>query len=355
MIPGATAAIAGGGIIGLSIAWRLAQQGWRVHVFDQGEMGGEASWAGAGMLAPGGEIEDSSDLAALATASRALYPDFVRQLAASSSSAIDYQECGAIDLAYSAEEWQTLEARALGQATAGIGSKSLTVEEVRIALPCLNTDHLMGAKLYPGDGIVNPRDVVHALVIACRQLNVTLHANCAVEHVAIDDQRALVQTACGAAPYDAAVIACGAWSGNIPLSGVPPLPASEPVKGHLIGYRDHGPTCRVIVRHRQTYLLERANGLLLAGASTEHVGFDRSVDQEQISRLRARACFLFRHLHGLEPAETWTGLRPGSDQLHLGSWHSAQLFLAYGHYRNGILLAPATARKIAREMNAALR
>ena len=92
-------AVAGGGIIGASIAWRLAQRGWLVTLFDKSSIGGEASWAGAGMLSLGGEIEGPSELASLATASRQLYSGFISELEKASGLAIDYQECGALDLA----------------------------------------------------------------------------------------------------------------------------------------------------------------------------------------------------------------------------------------------------------------
>ena len=110
---GVSIAVAGGGIIGLTVAWRLAQHGFPVTVFDKGSMGGEASWAGAGMLAPGGEIVATSPIARLALEARRLYPSFVRELEETSATRIDFQECGALDLAYSAEDWRGLEARAV--------------------------------------------------------------------------------------------------------------------------------------------------------------------------------------------------------------------------------------------------
>ena len=125
------------------------------------------------------------------------------------------------------------------------------------------------------------------------------------------------------------------------------------MKGHLIGYQQPPGMCSVILRHGHTYLLQRAGGLLIAGSSEQHVGFDRSIDAGIVADLAARAAFLLPHLATETPTETWTGLRPASDALHTGA-HGAggRLFLAYGHFRNGILLAPVTGRDLADEISA---
>jgi glycine/D-amino acid oxidase-like deaminating enzyme len=113
--------------------------------------------------------------------------------------------------------------------------------------------------------------------------------------------------------------------------------------------------CVTIVRHNHTYMLQRANGLLIVGASAERVGFDRTVDQSAVIRLEKEAAQIMPHLAETSPTEIWTGFRPGGDKLHLGQWHSPKVYLAYGHYRNGILLAPATAERIKREIIASLQ
>lgn len=343
-------AIIGGGIIGMSAAWRLAQRGLRVTVFDRSTVGGESSWAAAGMLAPGGEIEDASPLAVLALESRALYPAYVRELESASGLAIDYQECGGLDLAYSAEEWDRLEARAARQSELGISSKPLSAQHVSTFWPRIEQANLAGGRFYPGDAIVNPREVVIALAAACRKLGVTVHQNSPVTHIAVGSQIVEIHVEGGLTEYSAAVLATGAWSSEIPLMGVPPLPTAYPVKGHIIGYHQPAQTCNTILRHNKTYLLQRASGLLIAGASVEHVGFDRRIESDRISALAAAAATILPHLSETVPTETWIGFRPGSDELHIGSWHSPRFHVAYGHFRNGILLAPVTVRRIATEL-----
>lgn len=346
-------AIAGGGIIGLSIAWRLAQRGFQVSVFDRGSMGGEASWAGAGMLAPGGEVDEPSQLASLAIESRRLYAPFVKELEESSGFAIDFQECGAFDLAYSEAERHVLEDRAARQNEIGIHSKTIGASDLLARVTRVRAEGLFGARFYPDDAIVNPRDVVLALCAACRRLGVALLQECPVEEALLENDGIVVRTAKQQQSYQALVIAAGAWSDAI--RGVSPLPAAEPIKGHLIGYQQPERTCPAILRHGYTYLLQRANGLLIAGSSVEHAGFDRSIDRAIVADLRARAALMLPHLSGEAPTESWIGFRPASDSLHAGRWQSDRLYLAYGHYRNGILLAPITARKLADEISANLQ
>lgn len=343
----ASVAIIGGGIIGMSIAWRLAQGGFRVTVVEQNTIGGEASWAGAGMLAPGGEIDGPCPLASLAIESRQLYGPFVRELEDASGLAIDYQECGGLDLAYSPEEWEELQARSGCQSALGIESKPLTSKQVTTFWPRVQPEKLMGARFYPGDAIVNPREVVLALAAACRKLGVEVQQNGAATNIMVHHDNVEVRTAQERTRYDAAILAAGAWSSSIHLTGVPPQPLAEPVKGHIIGYHQPDQTCNTILRHGHTYLLQRANGLLIAGASVEHAGFDRQIDPRRVSTLAAEAASVLPHLSETEPTETWIGFRPGSDSLHIGPWHSDRLYLAYGHFRNGILLAPVTADRIA--------
>jgi glycine oxidase len=354
-LPEASIAVVGGGLIGMSIAWELARAGWRVVVFEKNLVGGEASWAGAGMLSPGGEMEGPSALASLAIQSRDLYRQFIFELEEASGLVIDYQECGALDLAYSPSELRVLESRAAEQATGGIYSKALSAEHIRTFWPRLREADLAGGRFYANDAIVNPREVMLALAAACRKIDVLVVQRCAATRIRVLETSVEVETACEGGRYEAVVIAAGAWSSSIALEGVPPVPEAEPVKGHLIGYQQPAQTCTTIVRHGGTYLLQRASGLLIAGASVEHVGFDREVRHEVAAGLAERAAFVFPHLGETTPTETWIGFRPGSDAVHIEAWHSKRLYLAYGHYRNGILLAPATAKQIAEHVSANLQ
>jgi glycine oxidase len=354
-LPEASIAVIGGGLIGMSVAWELARTGWRVAVFEKNSIGGEASWAGAGMLSPGGEVEGPSQLAELAVESRRLYPKFVRELERASGLAVDYQECGGLDVAYSGEELRELEARAVEQRGAAIRSKAVSPEHIRAFWPRLRQKGLAGGRFYPNDAIVNPRELMAALAVACRAAGVAVAENCPATRVAVSQSGAAIDTHRGAGTYEAAVMAAGAWSSEILVDGAPEIPRAEPVKGHLVGYQQPEQTCNTIVRRGRTYLLQRANGLLIAGASVERVGFDREVRGDIAAELAAEAAFLFPHLADTAPVETWIGFRPASEGVHIEAWHSKRLYLAYGHYRNGILLAPVTAKRIARAITSNLQ
>jgi glycine oxidase len=335
----ADAIVIGAGIIGASIAWRLSQRGLRVTLVDAGRAGGEASWAGAGMLAPGGEVTEATDWSRFALESHALYPGFVDELRSETGCPIDYQRQGAIEFAATAADWLELKSRAAWQRELGILSEPAAREGAA------------GALFYPGDGAVDPRDVVAALLAACKSTQVRLQEGRPVTGIRAHPRSVEVETKTGRLTAALAVLAAGAWSGAIPFAlGPRPahLPGSFPVRGHLIGYRLHPGACPTIVRSGDTYILQRSNGLLIAGASTENAGFDRRIDPDIVSAIARRAEALLPSLRQAGTPEAWLGFRPRANahQPHIGRFADSNLWLAYGHYRNGILLAPATARRI---------
>jgi glycine oxidase len=124
------------------------------------------------------------------------------------------------------------------------------------------------------------------------------------------------------------------------------------VKGHLIGYRLRPGSIGPIVRRGHTYIFQRSNGFTIAGSTTEHAGFDRTVSQSTVRALHKRAHELIPSLLISSPDESWIGFRPGADEPHVGRFGDSRVWLAYGHYRNGILLAPITAQLIADEITA---
>ncbi len=346
MNKGASAAIIGGGIIGTSIAWRLAQAGLDVTLLEKGQLGTEATWAAAGMLAPGGEIDECFDLVELFVESAGLYRSFVEELSQFSGVAIDYQECGAIELAYSSEEWETLVSRADKQAEFGIRSRPMTVEQVRTFSPHVKTEGLTGALFYPGDAIVAPRDLMQALRAACERAGAEIRENAPVNDVRVEFGAVIV----GGVRYSSAVLAAGAWSGALRIEGADPIPSTEPVRGHLLGFNLQPGACPTIVRHQDNYVLQRSNGFLVAGGSIERVGFERTIDSSIADRIFHDAAGIMPILAQLEPVDVWTGLRPGAAKMQLGRWKQTPLILAYGHFRNGILLAPLTAKRVTHEI-----
>src|ERR1022692_1713211 len=312
--------IIGGGIIGASTAWRLAQAGAAVTLVDAGALGGEASWAGAGMLAPGGEIAGRSRWAEFALESLALYPGFVEELESETGLGIDYRRCGAVEMAGTEAEWRDLMARRAAQSELGIRSEVTG-----------------GGLFYPDDALVDPRDVTRVLAVR------------------VTRERAEVETSGGVSTGSAAVLAAGAWSGAIPVFGPGgrlAIPASFPVRGHLLGYALEPGTFGPILRHGHTYVMQRSSGFTIAGTSSEQVGFNRELDPLIVDDIRTRAGELVPRLRSAPEPIAWLGFRPATEDFApaIGRLEDTCLWLAYGHYRNGILLAPATARRVAGEM-----
>jgi glycine oxidase len=306
------------------------------------------------MLAPGGELDRASDLFTLAKRSRSLYPEYVGELETASGRAIDYQENGALDLAYTEAEWHDLRLRANRQTELGIASRFMPVHRVKAYWPFVRAEGLTGAMFYPDDAVVDPRSVMAALRIACERAGVAIIEQTAVERIEqISARQIRVCTATSGSDFRAVVLAAGAWSGSIAVSGMHPIPASQPVKGHLIGYQTPLKYCQTIVRHNLTYMLQRANGFLIAGSNMEYAGFDRSIQSQVVKQLETNAAFVLPSLAESSPSEVWIGFRPGSDALHIGRWQESSLYLAYGHLRNGLLLAPVTAERIADQMSEA--
>lgn len=275
-----------------------------------------------------------------------MYRSFVEELSRATGEAIDYQECGAMDLAYSNEEWDALLSRQEWHASFGISTRRLTASQLAAFSPHANSEGLAGGMFYPDEAVVSPRDLMRALRKACEHEHVVVRENTPVRLVRVDSERAAIEQE----RFSHVVIAAGAWSGNIAIEGAAVLPASKPVRGHLLGYDLQLGACPTILRHGRTYVFQRASGFVVAGASMEHTGFERGPDTAIVNQLKSDAASLMPLLARLEPIEVWTGFRPASDRLHLGRWQQTPIFLAYGHFRNGILLAPVTARSIADEI-----
>ncbi len=244
---------------------------------------------------------------------------------------IDYQRCGAIEVAFSAPEAEALDSRAARQASLGIRSESIR--------------HPAGlARFYPDDALVNPRDIMAALRVACVRRGVSIREYEPV--VEILPNGSGVRTRAAAHRDDGVLLAAGAWSSEL----IPTLPIAKtrPVRGHLIAYRAAAGMLGTILRYGHTYLLQRDTGSLIAGSSTEHVGFNRAIDESIVDDIHRRASKLMPTLAFMAPAERWNGFRPGieGDVPAIGRVDGTRIWTAFGHYRNGILLAPDTARRI---------
>jgi glycine oxidase len=359
--------IAGGGVIGASIAWRLARNHLRVLLADAAKIGAEASSAAAGMLAPGGEFDQPSPLLDFAIGSLGQYQNFVAEIEADSGLPVEFRHTGAIQIALDSSELELLTARAAFQRTAGIPSAILSKDQLHALAPLVRSDAI-GALHYTAEAIVDPAGLMTALRAACLARGVTIQEQSPIKSISVTERDVQVSR------YKArfSVIAAGAWSSgiNVTIDDQPhELPRSFPIKGHLLGYRLPAGSLAATVRHDHTYILQRADGFTIAGSSTEDAGFDRTIDPKIVSELTARAGALVPALRGLDPKSIWIGFRPalgargagGNNDTpapHIGRVTSntaaSRLWLAYGHYRNGVLLAPATCDRICQEITGAL-
>ncbi len=338
--------IVGAGIIGLSLAWRLAQRGARVTILDRSSAAGEASWAAAGMLAPGGEFE-SGETARFAVECLKIYPEFVRELKEATGCPIDFRICGTLEIDSTADPQR--------QASNGIRSSQLDYTDAsKLASGMAPLEGTF--RYYPDDALVDPRETCHALLTACRALGVKVVENCEVQAIRIAGNVS-VQTSHGTFDCDRLALAAGAWSSGIPISSGAGkiseiLPGTFPVRGVLVGRRFPARTLGPFLRCGHNYILQRESGLAIGGATAERIGFDRMVSPDIITRLTSGIEALWPRFAEGSDSESWSGFRPASEsgEPQIGRFMDTPVWLVYGHFRNGILMAPGTAARVAAEM-----
>ena len=349
--------VVGGGMIGCAIALRLADAGADVTVVDRGEPGREASWAAGGILAPEVEAHGPGAFVTLMRAGAARWRAFADELGARAEADVGYRDDGTLQLAFDDDEAAALEARARWQRGDGIGVETLSAAEVARLEPSLAPPRL--ALRYAGGHQIDTRAAMRALVVACTRAarGRVRFLRADVQRLRHDGRRVLgVDTADGAAAafLGAAhvVIAAGAWSTT--LAGVPlPPGAVTPVRGQMIELRAAATPGATIVRHvvfgAGGYLVPRADGRVLVGSTEERAGFAKETTAAGRDTLTARAARLCPSLGALPVADHWSGLRPASaDALpYLGATSIGNLWMASGHFRNGVLLAPLTGEIVA--------
>jgi len=347
----------GGGVIGLSCAWRAAQRGARVAVLDRAEPPAGATRVAAGMLAPVGELAfGEPQLLAMTLASARLYPDFVAELeAAATGETTGYARQGALHIALDRDEAAELRRVHELQRSLGLEAEWLPPRRCRDLEPGL-TPSFNGGVHAPGEASVDPRALARALLAAFAAVGGEMRTGTDVVAGLFEGERlAGVRTAAGEElRADSVVLAAGAWSGRarwLPEHARPPV---RPVKGQVVELRarDGAAPCERIVASERVYLVPRGDGRLIAGATSEEQGFDTAVTAGGVHELLREACRLLPDVAEMELADSMAGLRPGTpDNLPLiGPGAVGGLVLATGHYRNGILLAPLTADAVAAQL-----
>lgn len=339
--------IVGGGVIGLSIARELnKRRATGIRVVDRGRIGAEASWAAAGMLAPNAACFVEYELFRLCTASNQLYPEFAAELLEETGVDIELDRSGTLSVAFSDEEAVELAAKYEWQRKSGISVESLTLDEVRRLEPAI-TPSVRAGYLYPDDWQVENRKLVAALRRYCKLNGIELIENTAITELVIENGVARGAKVFGEVYHaDQVIITAGAWS-----SKLLPSPEVKPIRGQMISLAGGGSRIlqRVIYSSRG-YLVPRADGRILVGATVEDVGYNKEVTPEAITSLKAVAVAIAPSLADLSVTDAWAGLRPfiEGEMPVIGRVPDVEnAFVATGHYRNGILLAPITAQLMA--------
>jgi len=328
--------IAGGGIIGLSLALSLRQQGLRVLIVERGEPGREASCAAAGMLMGAGN-EIPVQLRPLAAASASMYPEFAHQLEDESGLKVDLREQGTILIAHRnqlperAERISGDELRALEPALRLLRDHGETENRA---------PHAQAAILR--ERSVDPRALVAAAIQAAHHHGVDISSGTPAHKLRIEDGHAAgIETARGTYHATMVVNCAGAWAGCVQPLRFP----VRPIKGQMLAVVG-GPPLKHVIQAEHVYLVPRSDGRIVIGSTLEEAGYDKRTDTSAIQTLFKAAVEAVPALAQAKIHEDWAGLRPGTpDRLPiLGETSIPGYFAATGHYRDGILLAPVTAQ-----------
>ncbi len=344
------AVVIGAGVIGCAVAWRLGQFGLRAVVVERGEIGLEASRAAGGMLAPLAEADEADDFFHFAIASRAMYADFARELESAGGVDVEYRTEGTLFLALTEEDEEELERRWQWQHAAGLNVKRLNADCVRKLEPLIN-EKLRWALKFPDDHQVNNRSLMTALSNAASGSGVEFRTQTEAKNLIVESQAGKkritgVVTSQGEIKSSCVVIAAGSWSSRLFFDSHFNV---EPVRGQMIAVEMPAAGVSHIIYSRRGYLIPRYGGFLIAGSTTELVGYDKRVTTGGVASIIEHAIEIMPCVNQLAMTETWAGLRPrASDDLPiLGPDPSIEgLIYATGHYRNGILLTPITAQAI---------
>lgn len=332
--------IVGGGVIGCATALALATAGCRVTLIERGTLGGESSWAGAGLLSPLLPWHYRDEVTRLTDWSRALYPAWIGDLRAASGVDPEYRACGMLvlppyDLA-AALAW------------AGVSGEPVQELSARSMLPALALDDsaLWMSRVAQ---VRNPR-LLQALRLALLRHGVQI-----LEQTAVTGWRSTptridaVTTAQGAIAADEFVLAAGAWSRELLGEQGADIPI-KPVRGQIVLFKSEPGRLQQVVYRDGLYIIPRDDGHILVGSTLEEVGFDKGVTEAARIDLTQRAAALLPFLEQTPMVGHWAGLRPGSpDNIPIMARHPAieNLYLSSGHYRYGVTMAPASAQFMA--------
>ncbi len=326
--------VIGGGIIGLSLALELRRKDASVLVVERGEPGREASYAAGGMLVDC-SVETPAALQPLATASARMYPEFVHEVQVESGLYVDLRDQGAIVFPPPEHVYER----------PGFKLETLLPAPLVELEPALAEPDRPA--FYLKERSVDPRGLTVAALAAAKRRGVDFSSSDAVTAVNLSDGRVSGVTTQKTSFLAPKVVNCaGAWSGQIAPHAFP----TRPVKGQMLSLISPSrELLRHVIRSPEVYLIPRSDGRIIVGTTVEEAGFDKRTDVAVIQRLHRAAIAMVPELRNAKILEDWAGLRPGtSDSLPiLGVTATPGYYVATGHFRDGILLAPITAHVMA--------
>ncbi|SUD76592.1 glycine oxidase ThiO [Pseudomonas putida] len=332
--------VVGGGVIGLLTAFNLAAKVGHVVVCDQGEVGRESSWAGGGIVSPLYPWRYSPAVTALAHWSQDFYPQLGERLFASTGVDPEVHTTGLY--------WLDLDDEAQALAWAERHQRPLRAVDISAAydaVPVLGPGFKRAIYMAGVANVRNPRLVKSLKAALLAMPNVTLREHSQITGFVQQGGRVTgVQTADGVLAADEVVLSAGAWSGDLLRTLGLALPV-EPVKGQMILVKCAEDFLPSMVLAKGRYAIPRRDGHILVGSTLEHAGYDKTPTGDALQSLKASAVELLPELEGATVVAHWAGLRPGSPEgiPYIGPVPGhAGLWLNCGHYRNGLVLAPAS-------------
>ena len=346
--------IIGGGVIGLSIARELHKKGVKkITILECGEPGGEASFAAAGMLAPNAETDIFNDFFHFCSESNRLYPQFAEELSGETGIDIELEQSGTFYLAFTERDSQEIRRRFDRQKNAGLKVEQLRAEEIRKAEPFVSPDVREGL-FFPNDWQVENRRLLTALQKSAELNNIEIVTKTKVTSLLTENGKITGAKTADGEKFLAAnvILATGAWTSLIKIPDLI-LPQVLPIRGQMLSFRTLKRMFFHVVCSPRGYIVPRLDGKILAGATVEDAGFDKSVTEIGIESVWQNAVEIAPSLEKLGIEEKWAGLRPfAADGLPiLGNFPEIEnLFIAAAHYRNGILLAPLTGKLLAEKI-----
>ncbi|WP_457641197.1 glycine oxidase ThiO [Persephonella sp.] len=335
--------IIGGGIIGLSIARLFQKTGYDITVIEKDRVGKNASWVAGGMLAPQAEGLESGKFLEFCLESRDMYKEFVKEIEEETGINTDFWECGIFCPAFSENEKKELLERLEIYRNIGLTGEWLNRKDIEDMYRSLGKE-ILGGVYFPDDGQVDNRLLMMALEKFLRNSSAEIFENTEVVQIKeVSGRFRSVITSHGEIEGDFCIVAAGAWSGQILDIPVYPL------KGEMAAIDIQEKEIDRVFFSSRAYIIPRKNfGRIVIGATEENVGFKDGNTVKGIMKLFKGLVDTFPHMINRNIQEIWFGYRPATPDLEpiIGEHHIENLYIATGHHRNGILLAPITAKII---------